>query len=53
MKNFNLGFHKPKKDQCYTCIAFKHMTPEQSKAKAAQSEHLINKKNRKRHERDL
>ena len=43
MKNFNLGFHKPKKDQCSTCIAFKHMTSEQqSKAKAAQSEHLVN-----------
>ena len=44
MRNFNLGFHKPKKDQCSICIAFKHMTPEQpTKAKAAQSEHLTNK----------
>ena len=44
MKNFNLGFQKPMKDQCSTCIAVKHMTPEQqSKDKAAQSEHLINK----------
>ena len=38
MKNFNLGFHKPKKDQYSTCIAFQHITAEQqSKAKAAQS----------------
>ena len=44
MKNVNLGFHKPKKDQCSTCITFKHMTPEQQpKAKAAQSEHLVSK----------
>ena len=44
MKNFNLKFRKSKKDQYSTCIAFKHITPEQqSNAKAAQSEHLINK----------
>ena len=54
MKNFNLGFHKLKKNQCFTSTAFKHMTPEQqSKAKAAQSEHLLKKELREASKRPI
>ena len=43
-ENFNLGFHRPKKDQCSECNAFKNMTTEQQGENAdKQKAHLANK----------
>ena len=30
MENFKLGFHKPKKDQCSTCITYTNMAAEKN-----------------------
>ena len=44
LEKFNLGFHKPKKDQCSQCNAYKNMTPEQKKENEEEHKlHLINK----------
>ena len=45
LEKFNLGFHKPKKDQCSQCNAQKNMTPEQKKEN--EEEHQLNFFNKK------
>ncbi|KAE8740337.1 hypothetical protein FOCC_FOCC014154 [Frankliniella occidentalis] len=43
-KDFHLSFHKPKKDQCSTCAAFKNLTDEQkSLGREEYARHLQNK----------
>ena len=42
-KNFNLGFFRPKKDQCDTCTAFKNTKNPTHEEKQAQNEHITNK----------
>ena len=58
---FNLGFHKPKKDQCLTCSKFKNLTGEEKEAFSAIHEAHIERKtesqnckndDKKRSERD-
>uniref|UniRef100_A0ABD2X5R0 DUF7869 domain-containing protein n=1 Tax=Trichogramma kaykai TaxID=54128 RepID=A0ABD2X5R0_9HYME len=44
-ENFNLSFHKPKKDKCALCHQYKESTPEQKELlKDRRIEHLKNKK---------
>lgn len=42
MENFNLGFHKPKKDRCSTCLTYKNMNSDENKNTGYQK-HLLNK----------
>lgn len=43
-KEYNLAFHKPKKDQCSTCVKFGHATDiEKENLQAAYNHHLKNK----------
>ena len=39
----NLGFHKPKKDQCSTCIIYTNTTVEEKRKNTDYEEHIANK----------
>ena len=43
MENFNLGFHKPKKDQCSTYIVYTNMIAEEKCKNTDYDEHITNK----------
>ena len=44
LDNFNLGFHRPKKDQCSTCLTFINATAEERQKNAhAYEAHIANK----------
>ena len=43
-RSYNLGFHKPKKDQCKKCLKYTNMTEEEKKAhEQAHHEHMLRK----------
>ena len=43
MENFNLGFHKLKKDQCSLDITYTNMTVEERNKNTDYKEHITNK----------
>lgn len=49
---YNLGFFKPKKDQCKKCLAYTSMSEEEKKAEEGTYQKHLNRKNEARQARD-
>lgn len=52
-KSYNLGFFKPKKDQCKTCLAFRSLSGEEKEERTEHYERHMKRKEMARRERDF